>query len=105
MVTGTDRVCTLAVTTGTGPPPPLRPPGPPLPAPPPAPAAPWAGAAVAVLSSPFSHEHDTKERLRTTKMAAFLSWLGILADKEIVVYVNDGGGPIVYRTGVNPDLS
>jgi hypothetical protein len=38
-------------------------------------------------------------------MAALLRWMDILADKEIVVYVNDAGPPIVYRTGVNLDLS
>src|SRR5688572_16054372 len=103
MVTGTDRVCTFVVTTGTGPPPPRRPPpGPLLPAPPPDP---WAGTAGVALSSPFSHEQDTKRRLRATKTAAFLRWLGILGDKEIVVYVNDAAAPIVYRTGVNLDLS
>jgi hypothetical protein len=57
------------------------------------------------LSSPFSHEHDTENRLRATKTAALLRWLGILADTGIVVYVNDADAPIVYRTGVNLDLS
>jgi len=57
------------------------------------------------LSSPFSHEQERANRLRATKTAAFLRWLGILTDKEIVVYVNDAASPIVYRTGVNLDLS
>jgi hypothetical protein len=70
------------------------------------PAAPWvATAGVAAFSSPFSHEQDTKDRLRTVKTAAFFRWLGMLTDKEIVVYVNDAESRIVYRTGLNLDSS
>src|SRR5256885_16408326 len=104
IVTGTDLVWTFAVMTGTGPPAPRRPPPPPLPdrpapdaAPPPVPWAATAGAAA--LSDPFSHEQEAKETHSATKTAAFFKWLGILADKEMAVYVNDCGGEIVYRKG------
>jgi hypothetical protein len=64
-----------------------------------------ATAGVAAFSSPLSHEQETKERLRTVKTAAFFRWLGMLTDKEIVVYVDDAEPPIVYLTTLNLDSS
>ena len=107
MVTGTDLVCDLRG---------RRPaPGPP----PPQPSAPAAASALGRAAAgrtlgragrrrgfgPLLSRTGRRRRHReTAKTATFVKWLGILADKEIAVYLNDTDARIVYRKGISLDL-
>src|SRR4051812_1898259 len=99
MVTGTDLVCALAVTTGTAPPPPRRP----APRAPPAPAAPapFPRAACAppdaeVGSAAFCPEQATKERQKRPKTMDFDNVRDIRTVRNLAAYKNDSNPKNVY---------